>query len=113
MPDPTGEGGPEQVIEDAIRGAAGRKHVSIARLAKDAHVQRQTIYNWFAGVDPEPETWGRVAQRLDLPPLTALLTPRKPTETPDELVSALRDQTAAMNALVARLDTFVGPLGAG
>lgn len=37
--------------------------------------------------------------------------PLETTETPDDLVIALRDQTEAISALVVRLDTFVGPLG--
>jgi hypothetical protein len=37
--------------------------------------------------------------------------PVEPTEPPDALVAALTAQTDAINALVARLDTFVGPLG--
>lgn len=88
----------EQVIEDAIRGSAGRKRVSLSRLAKDAHVQRQTIYNWFEGVVPEPETWGRVAARLDLPPLDQLLTRRRATQTADPLAGALSDLAAELQA---------------
>jgi hypothetical protein len=37
--------------------------------------------------------------------------PIEPTEPADALVVALAAQTEAINALVARLDTFVGPLG--
>ena len=97
----------EQVIEDAIRGSAGRKRVSLSRLAKDAHVQRQTIYNWFEGVVPEPETWGRVAERLDLPPLDQLLTRRRATQTADPVADAIRANTdmlkAVLDVLTARL----------
>ena len=99
----------EQVIEDAIRGSAGRKRVSLSRLAKDAHVQRQTIYNWFEGVVPEPETWGRVAERLDLPPLDQLLTRRRATQTADPVADAIRANTdmlkAVLDVLTARLPT--------
>ena len=90
-----------QVIEEAIRGAAGRKHVSLSRLAKDAHVQRQTIYNWFDGVAPEPETWGRVAARLDLPPLADVLAPYHASQGADPMVAAIQAQTAALLDLVA------------
>lgn len=37
--------------------------------------------------------------------------PAGATETPDDLAGAIRAQTAAIEALVARLDLFVGPLG--
>lgn len=95
------------MIEDAIRGAAGRKHVSLSRLARDAHVQRQTIYNWFVGAVPEPETWDRVAKRLDLPALDVLLGRQQTTQTADPLVKALVDHTAAVTALAGQVKALV------
>lgn len=40
-----------------------------------------------------------------------LPAPVEPTEPADALVAAIHAQTEAINALVARLDIFVGPLG--
>ena len=82
-------------IQRAIRAAMGRTEDArtLSALARKARIQRATLYAWFDGQRPEPETQERVAialgiRRADLWPT------EEPTDDP--LLAALNRQTAAL-----------------
>lgn len=61
---------------------------------------------------PDPDQQRAIIEYYGSGPLEAdYQEPLEATETADTLVAAIHAQTEAINALVARLDVFVGPLG--
>lgn len=55
-------------IEVAIRGLLGERHMSLKQLARESGVGRDTLYAWFDGQRPQPETLQRVAEALRVSP---------------------------------------------
>lgn len=93
---------------------------TLAELYRQSGVGASTWSGWFLGKhEPRRNLLTLAGQALSKTPEQLLAVwdgerpqkPRRPTETPDPLVSALHAQTVAIDALVERLDTFVGPLG--
>lgn len=108
-------------FETYVRAAMAEAGLpTMAELYRQSGIGASTWGAWFNGQrQPRGNSLRLAGAPLNLTPeqLRAVYEgdrppkPRRATETPDDLVTALRDQTEAMNALVARLDTFVGPLG--
>jgi transcriptional regulator with XRE-family HTH domain len=73
---------------------------------------RTTYARWESGATrPEPENLRRVESFYVARGIAGLSASVGATESDDPLIIALTRQTEAIEALVARLDTFVGPLG--
>jgi transcriptional regulator with XRE-family HTH domain len=101
-----------QSLKRAIhRGRIEASIRSDRALAKQAGVRYQTLMDWYAGrTRPTPATLSQIAVALQvkLGDLWAAWE-RLPEAAPgvgDPLVSALGDQTAAINRLVDRLDSL-------
>lgn len=91
------------------QGEAGLAALAEALRERGAYRAPDTIKGWESGDERAPIPPDIV------PHLEAIFgepapVPKRPV-TPEEVVAALAAQTAAINALVARLDLFVGPLG--
>lgn len=90
--------------------------MSLAELARASGVKETNWHGWFRGEHkPRRNTMSLAGRALRRTPdqLLAVWEGERPqkrrgaTETPDALVMALRDQTAAIGSLVAKLDEFL------
>lgn len=90
-------------IERTIRAAMGRTEDArtLSALARKARIQRATLYAWFDGQHPLPETQQAVADALGVRRGDLWPTEDQPTEDP--LLVALNRQTAALERTCARL----------
>ena len=103
-------------IEQAIHAAMGRTRDArnLSALARKAGVQRDTLYAWFTGQRPEPETQQKVADALGVRVIDLWPADEEepaPALEPQmaSLIVALGHQTAAMSALVDRLGEMMSP----
>ena len=99
-------------IERVIRAAMGRTvdARTLSALARKARMQRATLYAWFDGQRPEPETQQRVAEALGVRREELWPSGEESTGTETErLIGALLRQAAAITMLAERLDRMTSP----
>lgn len=94
-------------LREVMESALSARQMSVSGLARDASVQRGDIYRWWRGESrPTRNSLARIASALgiDVDPLRQALGERpRATESSDDIAAALRDQTAAIEALRAEV----------
>jgi len=99
-------------IEAAIRSRAAERRLSLLALARKAHVGRDTLYAWFDGQRPQPETLQRVAEVLGTS--TAQLLGEEEdvgyavNETLERIASGLEDLVSTTRGILTILATQQG-----
>jgi transcriptional regulator with XRE-family HTH domain len=97
-----------QALRTVMETALSARQMSVSALARESSVQRGDIYKWWRGeTRPSRNSLARIAVTLHVDTgilRSALGEPLRTTQTTADLVSALRDQTEAIGALVAKLD---------
>lgn len=97
----------ETYVRDAMRRSERTR--TISNLSAAAGLQRATLYATFRGRLPKPTTMNALARALDVPvgALWSAWDGSTATERPDDLVSAIRAQTATLQAVERLLEQLL------
>lgn len=94
-------------LKNVMESALSARQMSVSGLARVASVQRGDIYRWWRGESrPTRNSLARIATALELDPALlrqALGDAPTATESGDDLVAMVRDQTALIEALRAEM----------